>query len=129
MLNISGDLMFASGESALSPEAVKILDRIASYVLKSERPLDVLGHTDDVPIATSHFPSNWELSAARAGSAVRYLTERGVRADRIRAIGHASTKPVAGNESPEGRSLNRRVEFVFNLRRDTAGSEEQGNEE
>ncbi len=129
VLNISGDLMFASGEASLSPAATQILDRIASYVLKSERPLDVLGHTDDVPIATSHFPSNWELSAARAGSAVRYLTEKGVRADRIRAIGHASTKPVAGNATPGGRSSNRRVEFVFNLRGESEEPEEESDEE
>jgi chemotaxis protein MotB len=118
VLNISGDLMFASGEATLSPEAIQVLDSIANYVLQSERPLDVVGHTDNVPIATPLFPSNWELSAARAGSAVRYLADRGVNAQRMRAIGRASTHPVASNATVEGRSLNRRVEFIFNLRQE-----------
>ena len=115
VLNISGDLMFASGEATLSPEAIQVLDRISNYVLQSDRPLDVVGHTDNVPISTPLFPSNWELSAARAGSAVRYLVDRGVDAQRMRAIGRASTRPVDSNSSAEGRSLNRRVEFIFNL--------------
>lgn len=120
VLNISGDLMFASGQAALSPEAIQVLDRIASYVLQSERPLDVVGHTDNVPIATPLFPSNWELSAARAGSAVRYLVESGIDAQRMRAIGRASTRPIASNATPEGRSLNRRVEFIFNLQQESS---------
>jgi chemotaxis protein MotB len=120
VLNISGDLMFSSGEATLSPEAIQILDRIANYVLQSDRPLDVVGHTDNVPISTPLFPSNWELSAARAGSAVRYLVDRGVDAERIRAIGRASTRPVESNSTAEGRSLNRRVEFIFNLQREPA---------
>ena len=60
ILNISGDLMFASGEATLSPEAIQVLDRIANYVLQSDRPLDVVGHTDNFPISTPLFPSNWE---------------------------------------------------------------------
>lgn len=120
VLNISGDLMFASGEAALSAEAIKVLDRIANYVQQSDRPLDVIGHTDNIPISTPVFPSNWELSAARAGAAVRYLTERGINAERMRAIGRASTRPVGSNSTDEGRSLNRRVEFIFNLRQGPA---------
>jgi chemotaxis protein MotB len=118
VLNISGDLMFASGSAVLSPEAVHVLDSIANYVLQSSRPVDVIGHTDNVPIATTNFPSNWELSAARAGSAVRYLAERGVDPDRLRAIGRANTRPLAPNTSAEERSLNRRVEFIFNLQKE-----------
>ena len=124
VLNISGDLMFASGEATLSPDAIQVLDRISNYVLQSDRPLDVVGHTDNVPISTPLFPSNWELSAARAGSAVRYLVDRGVDAQRMRAIGRASTRPVDSNSSAEGRSLNRRVEFIFNLQQELAGSPE-----
>ena len=120
VLNISGDLMFASGEATLSPEAIQVLDRIANYVLQSDRPLDVVGHTDDIPIATPLFPSNWELSAARAGSAVRYLASHGIDAGRLRAIGRASTRPIAPNTNAEGRSSNRRVEFIFNLQQEPA---------
>lgn len=118
VLNISGDLMFASGSSVLSPEARQVLDSIADYILQSARPVDVIGHTDNVPIATALFPSNWELSAARAGSAVRYLTERGVNPGRLRAIGRANTRPLAPNSSDEERSLNRRVAFIFNMQKE-----------
>jgi chemotaxis protein MotB len=121
VLNISGDLMFSSGEATLSPEAIQVLNRIANYVLQSDRPLDVVGHTDNIPISTPLFPSNWELSAARAGSAVRYLVDRGVDAERMRAIGRASTRPVESNSTAEGRTLNRRVEFIFNLQQEPAG--------
>ena len=120
VLSISGDLMFSSGETTLSPEAIQVLNRIANYVLQADRPLDVVGHTDNIPISTPLFPSNWELSAARAGSAVRYLVQRGVDPQRIRAIGRASTRPVASNSRVEGRSLNRRVEFIFNLQQELA---------
>ena len=105
--------MFSSGSAVLSLEAVQILDSIADYILQSTRPVDVIGHTDNVPIATALFPSNWELSAARAGSAVRYLTEKGVDPDRLRAIGRANTRPLEPNTSEAKRSLNRRVEFIF----------------
>ena len=126
VLNISGDLMFSSGEATLSPEAIQVLDRIANYVLQSDRPLDVVGHTDNIPISTPLFPSNWELSAARAGSAVRYLVDRGVDAERIRAIGRASTRPVESNSTAKGRSLNRRVEFIFNLQQEPAKNSSGG---
>lgn len=126
VLNISGDLMFASGEATLSPEAMQVLDRIGDYALQTGRPLDVIGHTDNVPISTALYPSNWELSAARAGSAVRYLAERRVDARRMRAIGRASTQPVESNSTPEGRSLNRRVEFVFNLKQEPAEGSPDG---
>lgn len=126
VLNISGDLMFASGEATLSPEATQVLDRIGDYALQTGRPLDVIGHTDNVPISTALYPSNWELSAARAGSAVRYLAERRVDARRMRAIGRASTQPVESNSTPEGRSLNRRVEFVFNLKQEPAEGSPDG---
>jgi chemotaxis protein MotB len=102
------------------------LNRIANYVLQSDRPLDVVGHTDNIPISTPQFPSNWELSAARAGSAVRYLVERGVDAERMRAIGRANTRPVESNSSVEGRSLNRRVEFIFNLQQEPAEDASDG---
>ena len=73
----------------------------------------MLGHTDNRPISTAVFPTNWELSVARAGRAVRYLAEKGVPAQRLRAIGHADTVGVASNATQVGRAANRRVEFVF----------------
>ena len=113
VLQLKGDRLFESGKATIKTEALPILDGLARYISKSSKDVDVLGHTDDRPIATAVFPSNWELSAARAGRAVRYLAEKGVPAQRLRAIGHADTVPVTGNATPVGRAANRRVEFVF----------------
>jgi chemotaxis protein MotB len=113
LLRLEGDLLFASGEATLKPEALPAIDAIAKYLRSTDYTLDVIGYTDNVPISTTVFPSNWELSAARAGQAVRRLTEQDVESDRLRAIGRAETQPIAGNDTPEGRSENRRVEFIF----------------
>jgi chemotaxis protein MotB len=112
-LYIEGDILFDSGSAALRPEAWKILDRIGEMLPRVGYRVDVQGHSDSVPIATPAFPSNWELSAARAGRAVRYFVEKGVPSDRFRAIGLAETRPVASNDTAEGRANNRRVEFLF----------------
>ena len=93
-----------------------MLEQIAEYMKNGDETIDIVGHTDNIPIATSHFPSNWELSAARAGQAVRYMVEQGVPADRLRAIGQADTVPLAPNSDAKGRSTNRRIEFVFTIR-------------
>jgi len=113
ILRLSGDLLFDSGESELKPAAFSFLDRLAGLLMSEQRSVDVGGHTDNVPISTPVYPSNWELSAARAGQAVRYLVENGVRPGWLRAIGYAHTAPLASNDSAEGRALNRRVEFIF----------------
>ena len=113
ILRLSGDLFFASGSAALSPSSHGALNGIAEQLLETSRYLDVVGHTDNIPIATAVYPSNWELSAARAGSAVRYLVAQGVPPVRVRAIGSADTEPLADNANAEGRSQNRRVEFIF----------------
>ena len=81
--------------SGLSPEA--------------DHAIEVEGHTDDVAINTPHFPSNWELSSARASSVVRLFIEHGVAASRLTAVGSAANHPVASNGTPEGRARNRRV--------------------
>jgi chemotaxis protein MotB len=113
VLQLQGDLLFASGEAAISSKALPVLDALSAYVASQSRFVDIIGHTDDVPIATAVYPSNWELSAARAGQAVRYLSEKGVKPFRMRAIGQAHTVPVSENSTLEGRANNRRVEFVF----------------
>jgi chemotaxis protein MotB len=112
-LQLEGDLLFDSGSAELKAESFPILNDLAELIRRVEYRVDVLGHTDSLPIATAVFPSNWELSGARAGRAVRYLAEQSVAADRLRAVGHADTHPVAANDTAESRSLNRRVEFVF----------------
>ncbi len=113
VLQLSGDVLFDSGQTFINVEARKLLEALAQYTLSVEYSLDIVGYTDNVPIATAVYPSNWELSAGRAGQAVRYLTERGVEPSRLRAIGRADTNPLQNNDTPEGRAQNRRVEFVF----------------
>ena len=113
VLQLESDLLFASGDAALTPAARPPLRAVARAMAGTDYSLDVVGHTDNVPIATQAFPSNWELSAARAGQAVRYLTELGVPAERLRAIGRADTAPVADNVTARGRGQNRRVELIF----------------
>lgn len=113
VLQLSGDMMFDSGQAQLKESANGLLEELAKYTLSVEYSLDVVGYTDNVPIATAIYPSNWELSAARAGQAVRYLTEKGVDPSRLRAIGRADTNPLQPNDTPQGRSQNRRIEFVY----------------
>lgn len=113
VLRLESDLLFDSGEATLKPTALPALDAIAKYLRSAAYELDIVGHTDDVPIATTVYPSNWELSAARAGQAVRHLTEQQVDPRRLRAIGRADTEPLAENTTAAGRAKNRRVEFIF----------------
>lgn len=112
-LRLDGEAAFASGNAALKPEVLPLLDRIARLAAATPGEIEVEGHTDDVPIATERYPSNWELSGARAGSAVRYLAWRGLPVSRIKAIGYADSRPIASNTSDESRARNRRVEFLF----------------
>ncbi len=112
-IRLEGEVLFESGEATIQPRAGEILDRIAAIARTQPGSVEIEGHTDDVPIANTRFPSNWELSGARAAAAARYLIERGVPAERIRAIGFADTRPVVPNDTPENRAKNRRVEFVF----------------
>lgn len=113
ILRLKGDLMFQSGRAELSPETFGLLEGLARYIAGVGGRIDVIGHTDNLPISTPVYPSNWELSAARAGQVVRYLVEHGVPAERLRAIGQADTVPIADNGTAEGRARNRRVEFLF----------------
>lgn len=113
LLRLDGDAVFASGKADLTAEAQGLLDRLVKVAGESDGTIEVEGHTDDVPIHTARFPSNWELSAARAGSAVRYMTGKGVPPRKLKAIGFADTVPRAPNDSAENRARNRRVEFLF----------------
>jgi len=112
-VRVEGKLLFPSGSAELRPEAAAVMDRIAALMNKYTFDLYILGHTDSVPIHTERFPSNWELSAARATAALRYLVEKGADPTRLVAVGFADSRPVAPNDTPEGRAKNRRVEFLF----------------
>jgi chemotaxis protein MotB len=111
---LTDKLLFDSGEATLQPPGMPLLDEVAQLLnVDRSHPIIVEGHTDNVPIATAEFPSNWELSTARATNVVRYLIGRGVSRARLAAAGYADLDPVASNATTDGRALNRRVDIVF----------------
>ena len=114
--------MFAPGSARILESGVQLLDRVAQMVTfmgYDDYKVEVQGHTDDIPINTAQFPSNWELSAARAAAVVRFLVSRGVEPERLVAVGYGETKPKVPNRDetgqpiPENRSTNRRVEIAI----------------
>lgn len=113
-LTVVDRILFDLGEAEVKPEAKALLDRIAN-ILNSYpgRGVRIEGHTDTVPIRTARFPSNWELSTARAHAVRRYLTEQGVSPERIAVTGYGEFRPIAPNDTPEGRAKNRRVEVIL----------------
>jgi chemotaxis protein MotB len=113
MVRVDGKLLFPSGTAELRPEATPVLDLIAKMMDRYAFDLYIMGHTDSVPIQSAKFPSNWELSAARATAALKYFSAKGAAPDRLVAVGFADSRPIADNASPEGRGRNRRVEFLF----------------
>jgi chemotaxis protein MotB len=114
VITIPDQLLFNSGEAAVRPEALRFLEGLGAAILELDRHTRVEGHTDNVPIRTAQFASNWELSAARAVMVVRVLSELyGVPADHLAAVGHAETRPVTANSDAEQRAKNRRVEVVI----------------
>jgi len=107
-------LLFDSGSADLQSEGLPLLVEIAHLLnLDQTHQILVTGYTDNVPIATAQFPSNWELSTTRAGSVVRFLISQGVDENRLEASGYASLHPVASNATAVGRALNRRVEVLI----------------
>jgi chemotaxis protein MotB len=107
-------LLFASGKASLSPAGDPLLEKISSLLqIDKVHPIAVEGNTDDVPIHTGEFASNWELSAARASTVVNFLIGQGVSASRLSAIGYAEEHPIASNSTAAGRARNRRVEIVL----------------
>jgi chemotaxis protein MotB len=111
---LTDKIFFDSGHATLKPAARQLVDRIAG-VVRDERkhPVVVEGHTDSQPISGSQYPSNWELSGARAGAVVRDFQAEGVLARRMSVAGYANQEPIATNSTPDGRSKNRRVEIVL----------------
>ncbi len=108
-LDINASMLFQQGDATVQPAAVGTLIDVAKILVDEELPIEVEGYTDSLPISTPQFPSNWELSSARASSVVRLFIENGIAAGRLNAIGHADNVPVAPNDSAEGRAKNRRI--------------------
>lgn len=107
------DILYTSGSAQPVPEALPVLRQLAQVLAPLPNSVRVEGYTDNVPIRTSAFYSNWELSAARAGSVVRVLSGQGVDATRLAVVGYGEQRPVQSNDTPEGRNANRRVVVVI----------------
>lgn len=114
VITIPDQLLFNSGEASIRTEALPFLEGLGSSIVELNRYTKVEGHTDNVPIRTAQFPSNWELSAARAVMVVRVLSELyAVPTKHLAAVGMADTKPLTANADVEQRAKNRRVEVVI----------------
>ena len=113
-ISLSGNLLFDSGRADLKPESVKILDRIAQRLKNMPNEIRVEGHTDNIPVDSEMYPTNWELSVARATVVTRYLTEvDGVPSQRLSAQGYGEFKPIVNNDTRENRARNRRVDILI----------------
>jgi len=126
-VNILDRVLFDSGEADLKPDGAAVLIKVAAILAQHPAlKIHVIGHTDNVPIRTaarSRFPSNWELSTARATAAVRFLSEKaGVDPRRLGAVGYGEYRPVADNATAEGRARNRRIAITI-LSEEMAGSD------
>jgi chemotaxis protein MotB len=112
-VDISTDILFGSGVARLSPAALAALQRLADVLKTFPNAVRVEGHTDDRPIDTAAFPSNWELSAARAASVVHLFMDRGMAAQRLAVVGYGEFRPMMSNNTIPGRNANRRVEVLI----------------
>lgn len=108
-VEMKSQILFASGSAALASEAVPVLSEVAKALNEFSNPLQVEGYTDNTPIGTAQFPSNWELSAARAASVVHLFSTLGVSPSRMAAVGYGEFRPKAENADAAGRQQNRRV--------------------
>lgn len=112
-VEMQSSLLFETGKAALNAEALELLGGIAELLKTGTNPIRVEGFTDNVPINTPQFPSNWELSTARAAAVVQLFTEEGIDPSRMAAIGYGEYQPVVPNDTPEGRARNRRVVLMI----------------
>jgi len=112
-VRIMDSVLFAPGSAEILPSAIPILEKLAAVMRDTPYNILVEGHTDDIPISTPRYPSNWELSTARAVSVVKFLVSRGVKPEKLSAAGYAQYHPLVPNITPENRAKNRRVEINF----------------
>jgi len=114
LVRFMDDVLFDSGKADLTTKAREIINKVAEIIRVNDKNVRVEGHTDNIPISTSRFPSNWELSTTRAVNVVKYLIEEnGIEARRLSASGYADQHPVDDNGTKEGRQKNRRVDMVI----------------
>jgi chemotaxis protein MotB len=116
-VEINSSALFAPAEAELEQAAVAALESIANVLAPLPNDIQVEGHTDNTPISNPRFPSNWELSSARASRVVRLFIDRGVASVRMVAVGYAETRNISPNTTPEGRAQNRRITVMILPRR------------
>ena len=114
VMRLTDKALFDAGSADISPQAVPLLQKIGASVAETEYEVRIEGHTDDIPIHTKRYPSNWELSTARAVNVLRFFIDNyRIPSDRLSAVGFGEFQPVAANDSFGNRAKNRRVEIVF----------------
>lgn len=114
VVSIMDNILFNSGSAELSEESKPILNKMAQLLKSVPNDIRIEGHTDNVPINTVQFPSNWHLSISRATNTAYYLmNNQGLTQERVSVVGNSEYKPIAPNDTPESRSLNRRVDIVI----------------
>jgi chemotaxis protein MotB len=114
VVSIADKFFFESGSASLKGASAEILDKIAAILLQYTNMIQIEGHTDNIPIKNMEFPSNWELSASRAINVAKYfMSSHNIQPERISTIGYSEYKPVAPNDTTQGRAKNRRVEIVM----------------
>lgn len=114
LLRVNSDMVYTAGSAEVSPAGMKVLDDVIKLLREYNLYLVVRGHTDSGEIQSDRYPSNWELSGARAAAVVRYIVVTGgIKPTRLRGVAYADTRPLEPNTSPESRARNRRVEFYF----------------
>lgn len=125
-IELNSSLLFGSGNAMPSDNAFNIIEKVAKIIKPFDNPIHVEGFTDDQPINTAQYPTNWELSSARSASIVRILAMEGINPARMASVGYGEFQPVASNDTAEGRGRNRRVVLVISrnleVRRSLTGS-------
>lgn len=112
-LNIDAGVLFEAGSAQLSSRAADTLSEAVTLLQSSDNPVTIEGYTDNVPSSSRLYPSNWELSSARASAVARYFGQQGIRAERLAAVGYGENHPLSTNATPDGRAANRRVVVVI----------------
>jgi chemotaxis protein MotB len=116
-IELKDSILFSSGSADTSEQAQKIFDEIAGILRNYSNPVQVEGFTDNIPINSLKYPTNWELSTARASAIVKYLASKGVAPERLSAVGYGEYQPVAANSTEQGRAQNRRVTIMVAKRK------------
>lgn len=116
-IELKDSILFSSGSADTSEQAQKIFDEIAGILKNYSNPVQVEGFTDNIPIKSVKYPTNWELSTARASAIVKYLASKGVAPERLSAVGYGEYQPVAANDTEQGRAQNRRVAIMVAKRK------------